>query len=78
MITPSDLDSRRNKVLSLVIQVYVLTGHPVSSETLVRRFRLKLSPATIRHVLVDLEGLGHLHQPHTSGGRVPTDRGYRY
>lgn len=74
----SDLESRRNRILEAVIDTYVSTAVPVGSELIAKKLRSTLSPATIRHVMGDLEGIGYLEQPHTSAGRVPTDRGYRY
>lgn len=74
----SDFDKRRNKVLELVIEAYVLTASPVGSELVARRLRSTLSSATIRNTMVQLEEQGYLVQPHTSAGRVPTDHGYRF
>ncbi|HWI65045.1 MAG TPA: heat-inducible transcriptional repressor HrcA [Symbiobacteriaceae bacterium] len=72
------LDERKNKVLQAVIEDYVATAEPVGSRTIARRYHLGVSPATIRNEMSDLEELGYLQQPHTSAGRVPSDRGYRY
>ena len=74
----TDFEQRRNKILEMVIEAYVLTAAPVGSELVARRFRPSLSPATIRNIMVELEGAGLIEQPHTSAGRVPTDRGYRF
>lgn len=74
----SDLEQRRNKILGLIIEAYVVTASPVGSEYVAKKLRSSLSSATIRNIMVDLEEAGFLHQPHTSAGRVPTDRGYRY
>lgn len=74
----TDSDTRRNKILGIVIDAYVSTAQPVGSELVARRLRSSLSSATIRNIMVELEGAGFLEQPHTSAGRVPTDRGYRY
>jgi heat-inducible transcriptional repressor len=73
-----DLDSRARDVLREIVMQHVATGEPVSSRSLARGGRFQLSPASLRNVMADLEDLGYLHQPHTSAGRVPTDRGYRY
>lgn len=72
------LSERRRMLLGLVIQEYVRTATPVASETLVQRHHLRISPATVRNELAALEEMGLLSHPHTSAGRVPTDRGYRY
>lgn len=72
------LDERGKKILRELITHYCWTGEPVGSRTLSRRGQMGLSPATIRNVLADLEDLGYIIQPHTSAGRVPTDKGYRF
>ena len=73
----SDFEQRRNKILSVVIEAYVASAVPVGSELVARRLRPSVSSATIRNVMGELEEAGLLEQPHTSAGRVPTDRGYR-
>lgn len=72
------LDDRKSKVLQAIIEDYVSTAEPVGSRTIARKYHLGVSPATIRNEMSDLEELGFLEQPHTSAGRVPSDRGYRY
>lgn len=72
------LDERKNKVLQAIIEDYVATAEPVGSRTIARKYHLGVSPATIRNEMSDLEELGYLEQPHTSAGRIPSDRGYRY
>ncbi|MFQ5899105.1 MAG: heat-inducible transcriptional repressor HrcA, partial [Candidatus Methylomirabilia bacterium] len=72
------LDDRRRQVLGAVIQEYVETAEPVGSRAVARHSSLRLSPATIRNTMADLEELGYLDQPHTSAGRVPTDKAYRF
>ncbi len=72
------LTERRSRILQLVIREYIDSAMPVGSETLVRKYGLRASPATIRHEMVSLEEEGYLAQPHTSAGRVPSDQGYRY
>ncbi|MCU0618976.1 MAG: heat-inducible transcriptional repressor HrcA [Gemmatimonadaceae bacterium] len=72
-----DLTARERQVLEAVIQSYVETAEPAASRTLSRRFGLGVSPATIRNTMSDLEEKGYLFHPHTSAGRVPTDRAYR-
>ncbi|GAB4434771.1 MAG: heat-inducible transcriptional repressor HrcA [Chloroflexi bacterium OHK40] len=72
------LTERRQTILKLVIQEFVETATPVASETLVRKFGLGISSATVRNELAALEELGYLTHLHTSAGRVPTDAGYRF
>lgn len=73
-------DSRRQAVLSKIIEEYLVTGEAVGSHTISKRFARATgwSSATIRNVMSELEDFGLLEQPHTSAGRVPTDKGYRY
>ncbi len=71
------LDPRSQAVLRAVIDEYVTTAEPVGSQTLVDRFRLGVSSATVRNVMAELEAAGYLTHPHTSAGRIPTDAGYR-
>ncbi|MDP9001968.1 MAG: heat-inducible transcriptional repressor HrcA [Myxococcota bacterium] len=73
----SELSARARQVLYHCVTEYVATGEPVGSRTLAKRSGLDLSPASIRNVLADLEDAGYLSQPHTSAGRVPTDRAFR-
>jgi heat-inducible transcriptional repressor len=73
-----DLEPRFRDVLREIVLEYVSSGEPISSRSLAKSGRFELSPATLRNVMADLEDLGFLQQPHTSAGRVPTDRGYRY
>ena len=75
--TKSGLTFRARKILYAAITEYIASGEPVGSRRLARRYGLNLSPATVRNVLADLEDGGYLTQPHTSAGRVPTDRGFR-
>jgi heat-inducible transcriptional repressor len=71
------LDERSRTILLETINDFVVTAEPVGSRTLSKKLEKRLSPATIRNVMADLEELGYLYQPHTSAGRVPTDMGYR-
>src|SRR5260221_804566 len=71
------LDDRKLDVLRAIVEDYVSTNEPVGSKTLVGRHHLGVSPATIRNDMATLEDEGYITQPHTSAGRVPTDRGYR-
>jgi heat-inducible transcriptional repressor len=73
-----ELDSRAREVLREIIMEHVATGEAISSRSLSKSGRFQLSPASLRNVMADLEDLGYLQQPHTSAGRVPTDRGYRF
>lgn len=72
-----ELSKRERRVLDAVIQCYVLTAEPAGSRALSRRFGLGVSPATIRNTMSDLEEKGFLFHPHTSAGRVPTNKAYR-
>src|SRR5271170_5021628 len=72
-----ELSARARQVLYHCVTEYVGTGEPVGSRTLSKKAGLDLSPASIRNVLADLEEVGYLKQPHTSAGRVPTDRAFR-
>jgi len=74
----TDFEQRRNRILELIIETYISTASPVGSEFVSRKLRSSLSPATIRNIMGELEEAGFLEQPHTSAGRVPTDRGYRF
>jgi len=69
---------RREKILQAVVHLYVKSGKPVGSSSIVENFKVHLSPASIRNVLADLETEGFLTHPHTSAGRIPTDKGYRF
>ncbi|HEY8449349.1 MAG TPA: heat-inducible transcriptional repressor HrcA [Bacillota bacterium] len=72
------LDQRKREVLRAIVQDYVLTAEPVGSRTIARRYALGVSPATIRNEMADLEEMGYLEQPHTSAGRIPSSKGYRF
>lgn len=72
-----DLNERSRQVLRHIVDAYVETGEPVGSRSISRRLGMTLSPATIRNVMADLEEAGLLYAPHTSAGRLPTDRGLR-
>ncbi len=71
------LDERKLKILKAIIQNYLETGEPVGSRTISKYTDLNLSSATIRNEMSDLEELGYIVQPHTSAGRIPSDKGYR-
>ncbi len=70
--------SRRNSILEVVVDSYVSTATPVGSLAVSKRLRERLSPATIRNIMSTLEEMGYITHPHTSAGRIPTDKGYRY
>ena len=72
-----DLDERKRKILHAIIRTYLETGEPVGSRTISKYSDLKLSSATIRNEMSDLEEMGYIIQPHTSAGRIPSDKGYR-
>ncbi len=79
-MTPRKLDLRQRKeqILAITVDQYIETVTPVSSVFIASQYGIDLSPATIRHVLAELEEGGYLTHPHTSAGRVPTQKGYRY
>jgi heat-inducible transcriptional repressor len=73
-----DLDPRAREVLHEIILQHISNGEAIGSRTLAKCGKFQLSPASLRNVMADLEDIGFLQQPHTSAGRIPTDRGYRY
>src|SRR5947209_4294160 len=73
-----ELDGRAREVLREIVMQHVATGEAISSRSLAKCGRFQLSPASLRNVMADLEDAGYLAHPHTSSGRVPTDRGYRF
>jgi heat-inducible transcriptional repressor len=77
-LQPVDLDPRAREVLREIVMQHISSGEPIGSRTLAKCGKFQLSPASLRNVMADLEDLGYLHQPHTSAGRIPTDRGYRF
>ena len=72
------LDERKTKILQAIIRNYLETGEPVGSRTISKYTDLNLSSATIRNEMADLEEMGYILQPHTSAGRIPSDKGYRF
>jgi heat-inducible transcriptional repressor len=78
MASAQALDERKAAILRAIVSHYVRSGEPVGSKTVVERFNLGVSAATVRNEMALLEDAGFLSQPHTSAGRVPTDAGYRY
>ena len=75
---PENLDNRKRKILQAIIEEYIETSEPVSSGSLVQNEELNCSSATIRNEMAELEQIGFLEKPHTSAGRVPSQKGYRY
>lgn len=71
------MHERLTKLLQVAIDEYIATAEPVGSQHLVERYKLEVSPATIRNWFTELEEAGYLAQPHTSGGRIPTEEGFR-
>ncbi len=75
---PRDLTQRQRAILKIIVQEYVHSGRAVGSKSLTERYALGVSPATIRNEMAELEAAGYVQHLHTSGGRIPTDTGYRY
>jgi len=73
-----EMDERKTKILQAIIRNYLETGEPVGSRTISKYTDLNLSSATIRNEMADLEEMGYIVQPHTSAGRIPSDKGYRF
>ncbi|MCL1911404.1 MAG: heat-inducible transcriptional repressor HrcA [Leptospirales bacterium] len=72
------LDERESAILRALVYDYIMTGKPVGSRSFVQKYQFSISPATMRNIMADLEQIGYLQQPHSSSGRIPTDKGYRY
>ena len=72
-----ELDARKMRILQAIIDDYILTASPVGSRTIAKSTDIGLSSATIRNEMSDLEEMGFLEQPHTSAGRIPSDKAYR-
>jgi len=73
-----ELNDREKNILRYVIQQFILTASPVGSRNITKRYDIGFSPATVRNIMSDLEDSGFINHPHTSAGRVPTDKGYRF
>ena len=71
------IDDRKIKILQAIINDYIVTGEPVGSRTIAKKYDLGIGSATIRNEMADLEEMGYLEQPHTSAGRIPSSKGYR-
>lgn len=78
MVRGYDKEKRKTDILNLIIKSFINTCMPISSDYLCEHFRLNCSPATVRNDMAELEEEGYLYQPHTSSGRVPTEKGYKY
>jgi len=77
-ISSEVIKERRANILSIIIHYYIKTGKPVGSNVLIEKYNVSSSPATVRKLMAGLEEDGYLTHPHTSAGRIPTDKGYRY
>jgi heat-inducible transcriptional repressor len=73
-----ELNDREKNILKSVVQQFILTASPVGSRNISKKSEMGISPATVRNIMADLEETGYINHPHTSAGRVPTDKGYRY
>lgn len=78
MAWENELNDRKKSILKSIIDVYIQSAQPVGSRTIARKHDLGLGSATIRNEMADLEELGYITQPHTSAGRIPSDKGYRF
>ncbi|MBT8380532.1 MAG: heat-inducible transcriptional repressor HrcA [Ignavibacteria bacterium] len=72
------LNEREKTILRSVVQQFILTATPVGSRNVAKKYDIGVSPATVRNIMADLEDSGYINHPHTSAGRIPTDKGYRY
>jgi heat-inducible transcriptional repressor len=73
-----DINTRKDKILGLIIDTYISTAEPIASRAISKKLRMSLSPASVRNVMSDLEEQGLIRHPHTSAGRIPTEKGYRH
>ena len=73
-----ELNQREKAILRSIVQQFILTATPVGSRNITKKYDIGYSPATVRNIMSDLEDSGYINHPHTSAGRVPTDKGYRY
>jgi heat-inducible transcriptional repressor len=78
MAQTETISGRKKDILRLLVQTYIQFGEPVGSKTLAASLSDKLSPATIRNTMAELEDAGYLTHPHTSAGRVPSEKGFRF
>jgi heat-inducible transcriptional repressor len=77
-MTVTELNEREKSILRYIIQQFILTASPVGSRNITKRYDIGISPATVRNIMSDLEESGFIDHPHTSAGRIPTDKGYRF
>lgn len=77
-ILHENLNEREKLILRSIVQQFILTASPVGSRNITKRFDVGVSPATVRNIMSELEDSGYINHPHTSAGRIPTDKGYRY
>jgi len=75
---PEELNQREKAILRSIVQQFILTATPVGSRNITKKYDIGFSPATVRNIMSDLEDSGFINHPHTSAGRIPTDKGYRY
>ena len=73
-----ELNEREKNILRYIIQQFILTASPVGSRNITKKYDVGVSPATVRNIMSDLEESGFIDHPHTSAGRIPTDKGYRF
>ena len=73
-----ELSDREKLILRSIIQQFILTASPVGSRNITKKYDIGFSPATVRNIMSDLEEFGFIDHPHTSAGRIPTDKGYRF
>ena len=78
MMIYENLNDREKTILRSIVQQFILTASPVGSRNITKKFNVGVSPATVRNIMSDLEESGFINHPHTSAGRIPTDKGYRY
>jgi len=78
MMEAEELNQREKAILRSIVQQFILTATPVGSRNISKKYDIGFSPATVRNIMADLEESGFVNHPHTSAGRVPTDKGYRY
>src|SRR3982751_3738135 len=78
MLNLPNMEIRHQKILAAIVKEYSETANPVGSKEIVDRYGLRVSSATIRNDMAELERAGYISQPHKSAGRVPTDKGYRF
>jgi heat-inducible transcriptional repressor len=78
MMSNEELNDREKNILRFIIQQFILTANPVGSRNITKRYDIGFSPATVRNIMSDLEDSGFIDHPHTSAGRIPTDKGYRF